>query len=132
VVLLTLKSCGSGPEKTHYPSYIALPIEVHPISAAMQIFFKTLNGATKTLSLESSSSIENVKEMIQLEENIPKEVQTLLFNGICLDSRRNITDYNIETESTIQLMLSLNGGVFDPSLAALAKKFNCEKQVCRK
>ncbi|CAM9919871.1 unnamed protein product [Scytosiphon promiscuus] len=29
-------------------------------------------------------------------------------------------------------MLSLRGGVYDPSLAALAKTFNTEKMVCRK
>ncbi|CAM9147149.1 unnamed protein product, partial [Ectocarpus fasciculatus] len=35
-------------------------------------------------------------------------------------------------ESTLHLVLRLRGGVFDPSLAALAKTFNCEKMVCRK
>lgn len=98
----------------------------------MQIFVKTLEGATRTLSLESSSSVEDVKDLIQMRENIPKELQTLVFQGRCLENDRAITDYNIETASTLQLMLSINGGVFDPSLAALAKKFNCEKQVCRK
>ena len=29
-------------------------------------------------------------------------------------------------------MLRLRGGVYDPSLAALAKTFNCEKMICRK
>jgi Ubiquitin family/Ribosomal L40e family len=98
----------------------------------MQIFVRTFNGATKTLSLESSSSIEDVKTLIQMNENVPVEMQTLLFNGKCLDNSRIITDYSIENECTLQLMFSINGGVFDPSLAALAKKFNCEKQVCRK
>lgn len=35
-------------------------------------------------------------------------------------------------ESTLHVLLSLNGGVYDPSLAALAKTFNTEKMVCRK
>jgi large subunit ribosomal protein L40e len=29
-------------------------------------------------------------------------------------------------------VLRLRGGVYDPSLAALAKTFNCEKMICRK
>lgn len=35
-------------------------------------------------------------------------------------------------ESTLHLVLRLRGGVYDPSLAALAKTFNTEKMVCRK
>lgn len=35
-------------------------------------------------------------------------------------------------ESTVHVLLSLHGGVYDPSLAALAKTFNTEKMVCRK
>jgi large subunit ribosomal protein L40e len=116
-------------------------LEIRPIShidsvlggsVAMQIFVKTLNGATKTLSLESSSSVREVKEAIESIDSIPADIQTLTFNGRCLEDARYITDYNIENQCTIQMSLSLNGGVFDPSLAALAKKFNCEKQVCRK
>ena len=34
-------------------------------------------------------------------------------------------------ESTLHLVLRLRGGVLEPSLAALAKKYNCEKMVCR-
>jgi large subunit ribosomal protein L40e len=29
-------------------------------------------------------------------------------------------------------VLRLRGGVYDPSLAQLAKTFNCDKMICRK
>lgn len=38
----------------------------------------------------------------------------------------------VRQESTVHVLLSLHGGVYDPSLAALAKTFNTEKMVCRK
>ena len=98
----------------------------------MQIFVRTLGGTTRTLSIDSSSSVADVKEVIEANDHIPSAVQVLMFNGKSLDDRRNVSDYSIEADSTLQLMLSLKGGVFDPSLALLAKKFNCEKQVCRK
>ena len=34
-------------------------------------------------------------------------------------------------ESTLHLVLRLRGGVIEPSLVELAKKFNQNKQVCR-
>jgi len=35
-------------------------------------------------------------------------------------------------ESTLHLVLRLRGGIIEPSLKALASKFNCEKMICRK
>ena len=35
-------------------------------------------------------------------------------------------------ESTLHLVLCLRGGIIEPSLMALAKKYNCEKVICRK
>jgi hypothetical protein len=35
-------------------------------------------------------------------------------------------------ESTLHLVLRLRGGIIEPSLLALAKRYNCEKLICRK
>lgn len=35
-------------------------------------------------------------------------------------------------ESTLHLVLRLRGGLIEPSLKALASKYNCEKMICRK
>ena len=35
-------------------------------------------------------------------------------------------------ESTLHLVLRLRGGIIEPSLKALASKYNCEKVICRK
>ncbi len=35
-------------------------------------------------------------------------------------------------ESTLHLVLRLRGGIIEPSLKALASKFNCDKNICRK
>ncbi|KAI1638151.1 ubiquitin-related domain-containing protein [Biscogniauxia mediterranea] len=102
-----------------------------------QTHTRAWSGKTVTLDVSSTESIENVKGMIETREGIPCAEQRLLFAGKQLNDTCTLVDYNIQKDSTIDLVFRLPGGIIEPSLKALAsyarlppRATNCRKRKC--
>jgi len=77
-----------------------------------QIFIKTMTGKTITVDVASSTTVAGLKTLIWKKEGIPSDQQRLIFMGQQLEDHKILSEYRIQVESMLHLILRLRGGMF--------------------
>lgn len=73
----------------------------------MQILIKTLLDKIFPIDVELSDTIQIVYKKIEEIEQIPSDQQWLIFDGKHLDDEKTLSEYNVQNNSTIYLVVYL-------------------------
>eukprot|EP00419_Tripos_fusus_P051959 CAMPEP_0172828748 /NCGR_PEP_ID=MMETSP1075-20121228/21052_1 /TAXON_ID=2916 /ORGANISM="Ceratium fusus, Strain PA161109" /LENGTH=300 /DNA_ID=CAMNT_0013670777 /DNA_START=86 /DNA_END=985 /DNA_ORIENTATION=- len=76
----------------------------------MHIFVKTLSGQTFDFDVEAFDSVAALQALIEEKEGIPVDRQRIVFAGKQLEAQRTFSDYCIQKESTLHLVIREQGG----------------------
>lgn len=80
----------------------------------LNINVNTVTGKTFTVDADATDTIASIKQRIQSVEGIAADQQRLVFAGEQLEDQRTLKDYNIQDNSTINLSVSLDSGIYRP------------------
>jgi hypothetical protein len=106
-VVTARSSFGPAWTSVHGQSSLKKALELR---GGMQVFVKTLTGKTITVDVEPDESVESLKAKISEKEGVPVDQQRIIFGGKQLDALKALSDYDIDDDSTLHLVLRLRGG----------------------
>lgn len=101
----TLADYGVGDGATIRLAYVPAT------GVGMQVFVREpVNGSFLTLDVYLSDSVENIKTRIENTLGYLPSNQRVYYNGALLQDGFTLGDYNVQNESTLELIVTVSGG----------------------
>lgn len=97
----------------------------------MQLFARGLEGSTLAVDVASDATAADACAAFCEKAGLPCDQVRLVFEGKQLDMAGKLSDAEVDAGATLHMLPRMCGGVIEPSLIVLAKKYNQEKKVCR-
>ena len=94
-------------------SKIIKPVE--PVEPDIEINIVIAGRDPLKMNVKKSDTIESLKMQIYGEMSYPPDQQRLIFAGRQLEDGRTLSDYNIQKDSTLHLVLRLRAGMLHES-----------------
>merc|ERR1712070_146070 len=88
----------------------------------MHILVQTVTGKNCGINVVDTTPISELNAEIENVMGIPSESQKLIFNGKKLESEMTVSDYMMEEESCVHLVVSLDGGAKGKKKKKMVKK----------
>jgi len=76
-------------------------------SSEIKITIKTLTGRATEYRLSNTSSVSDLKKMVQQKDDVLAELQKLMFQNKKLDDEKPLSHYNIADNSTLFMIVGL-------------------------
>nr|BAI48419.1 interferon-stimulated gene 15 [Paralichthys olivaceus] len=92
----------------HAASRLSLLIEPSP-PAPIQVFLRNEKGQLTTYDITPDETVSDFKRRVQCREGVTESQQRLVYQGREMTSGR-LSDYHVEAQSTMDLLLRLRGG----------------------
>jgi large subunit ribosomal protein L40e len=108
-----------------------VPTPCLPPPPACQIFGKGLEGQSLALECTGCTSAAEACAALCAKAGMADAEMRLVFEGKQLDAEASLAECGVEAGCTLHMLPRMVGGVIEPSLVVLAKKYNQEKKVCR-
>lgn len=71
----------------------------------MEVYIKTMEGVTLRVAIEADNTVLELKQKIQEQKDYPIEWQKLIFCGKELDNGQTLAGYNIQSATTLHLVV---------------------------